>query len=241
MMRIVFALCVAALCFATAAEAQNNFKLKGFFTRADVNKACKAAGGVPNGNNDVYGCTKDNCDGKGGYCGVQCDKGTGECKGTTPTRTAGSNSDPFQVLRPERADQFAIPEPIGRGMADNTDRPGSDFQSFHARSCAPRLSGQPRRLLFQESRAAGPQQQLLRLGRQQRQPHDAGSAARDNGKNLLPRARRRPIPFPMAHKRRVPKGRRPASRRKQLRKRAALGLGARASRPLLRPILNSRH
>jgi hypothetical protein len=136
MMRIVLALCVAALCFATAAEAQNNFKLKGFFTRADVNKACKAAGGVPSGNNDVYGCIKDNCDGKGGYCGVQCDKSAGECKGTTPTRTAGSNSDPFQVLRPERADQFAIPEPIGRGMADNTDRPGSDFQSFHARSAA---------------------------------------------------------------------------------------------------------
>ena len=45
--------------------------------------SCQAAGGQSWGSaGGAYGCTKNNCDGKGGTCGVQCDKG--KCHGVTP-------------------------------------------------------------------------------------------------------------------------------------------------------------
>ena len=55
----------------------------------ELQKACGAAGGTFGTDAEVglgsgYGCTKKNCDGKGGTCAVSCDNG--KCWGSTPTR-----------------------------------------------------------------------------------------------------------------------------------------------------------
>jgi len=47
--------------------------------------ACAKVGGVP-WSGKGYGCTKENCDGKGGTCTGSCDSDTGGCTGHTPGR-----------------------------------------------------------------------------------------------------------------------------------------------------------
>ena len=50
--------------------------------------ACKEAGGVFSDDDGGYGCTKKNCDGKGGSCTVGCTRDE-QCKGSTPKIMVG--------------------------------------------------------------------------------------------------------------------------------------------------------
>jgi hypothetical protein len=56
-------------------------------TRGQVKSACSKAGGTFHNHPDGlgYGCTRTNCDGKGGTCDVAC-KNNGNCHGYTPSR-----------------------------------------------------------------------------------------------------------------------------------------------------------
>jgi hypothetical protein len=68
----------------------NEGRLKGTFSRQAVASACSKAGGSSWSNLDSYGCTKKNCDGKGGDCSVSCND-KGQCVGQTPpSRVAGA-------------------------------------------------------------------------------------------------------------------------------------------------------
>lgn len=72
--------------------------LQGRFSQEQVKQACDKAGGtyLPGGQGS-YGCTKRNCDGKGGQCTVDC-KDNGTCKGSTPSRTNLRSSTPISIL-----------------------------------------------------------------------------------------------------------------------------------------------
>jgi hypothetical protein len=54
-------------------------------SESSLKQSCEAAGGSSWSTGGGYGCTKDNCDGKGGTCGVQC--GKSGCTGVTPIRS----------------------------------------------------------------------------------------------------------------------------------------------------------
>lgn len=59
-------------------------------SQAQLKSACDAAGGTFGTDAEAgfdtggYGCTKNNCDGKGGKCVVSCEGG--KCHGSTPAR-----------------------------------------------------------------------------------------------------------------------------------------------------------
>ncbi|MFZ1772582.1 MAG: hypothetical protein WAT78_01335 [Rhizobiaceae bacterium] len=55
--------------------------------RSEIKGTCGANGGSYFSNLDGYGCVKENCDGKGGVCGVTCTNG-GDCQGQTPPSRA---------------------------------------------------------------------------------------------------------------------------------------------------------
>jgi len=134
-MRTVIAFVVAVMCLICVAEAQNRFKLNGKFSETDVAGSCADVGGEffpssPPGQGD-YSCIKQNCDGKGGYCGVECNKEK-ECTGTTPSLEAGARSNPLQILRPQASRSPG--EQAGADMVDNIDLPGSNFERFRPRS-----------------------------------------------------------------------------------------------------------
>jgi len=132
-MRSLMTLVIAVICLVCVAEAQNKFKLKGKFSETDVAGACADADGefFPSNDGGTYGCIKQNCDGKGGYCGVQCNK-SGECTGTTPSLEAGPNNNPLQILKPQLSRSPG--EQAGAEMMDNIDLPGSNYERFRARS-----------------------------------------------------------------------------------------------------------
>ena len=87
-----FILVVTAIgLFAADAWAENVQQI-GSHSASTVKKACDAAGGDfgIQDKGSSFGCTKNNCDGKGGKCGVYCYKGGNECYGITPAkRTPG--------------------------------------------------------------------------------------------------------------------------------------------------------
>jgi hypothetical protein len=81
---------------------------------ASLANSCAAAGGQSWGSaGSSYGCTKNNCDGKGGTCGVQCEKG--KCHGVTPIVAGNAPSTVFGVLNP-KPQQSRGPGP---GLLDN--------------------------------------------------------------------------------------------------------------------------
>lgn len=134
-MRALIMFVVAVMCLVCVSEAQNKFKLNGKFSETDVAGACADADGEffpssPPGQGD-YSCIKQNCDGKGGYCGVECNKGK-ECTGATPSLEAGPRSNPLQILRPQLSRSPG--EQAGADMIDNIDLPGSDYERFRPRS-----------------------------------------------------------------------------------------------------------
>lgn len=84
LLRISLAAVIAAstsnsLAFATA--------IGGTHGRAEIKSTCASSGGNYYSNLDGYGCMKENCDGKGGLCGVVC-KNDGKCEGSTPSITS---------------------------------------------------------------------------------------------------------------------------------------------------------
>jgi hypothetical protein len=64
---------------------------------AQLQSACNKAGGLwspPSGTGEIegaYGCSKSNCDGKGGTCIVSCD-GNQNCIGSTPMQLGGNQT-----------------------------------------------------------------------------------------------------------------------------------------------------
>lgn len=74
------------LCLPAAAENKGG-PIKGTHGMVEIAGACANAGGSFQIHEDAggYGCTKKNCDGKGGDCHVSCDNG-GNCQGSTPAR-----------------------------------------------------------------------------------------------------------------------------------------------------------
>jgi hypothetical protein len=76
------------VCAADRAQAAKYTDL-GKRTVSQIRAACSAAGAAFGVHSDGagYGCTNENCDGKGGQCGVSCDNNN-NCTGWTPGRTA---------------------------------------------------------------------------------------------------------------------------------------------------------
>lgn len=77
-------------------------KIGGTHGRNEIKQTCAASGGNYYSNLDGYGCFKENCDGKGGLCGVVC-KNDGKCEGSTPTqitvKPGGPRASPRSFLR----------------------------------------------------------------------------------------------------------------------------------------------
>jgi len=133
-MRSLMTFVIAVICLVCVADAQTKFKLKGKYSETDIAGACADVDGefIP-GSSDGgdYSCIKQNCDGKGGYCGVECNKEK-ECTGTTPSLEAGPRSTPLQILRPQLSRSPG--EEVGADMVDNIDLPGSNYERFRPRS-----------------------------------------------------------------------------------------------------------
>ena len=90
----VFVLLSLLLAFAAPAQAETR-QMAAHPSSSELASACGAAGGDFVDNTDVdpnggYGCTKHNCDGKGGTCSISC--GTKGCAGTTPSRIITGHS-----------------------------------------------------------------------------------------------------------------------------------------------------
>jgi hypothetical protein len=85
MLRVALAGLAALMLSAPAARAETAI-LTGAYGQADIARACQSAGGTPIGIAGVsYGCRKENCDGKGGTCSVECTDPQ-HCKAETPER-----------------------------------------------------------------------------------------------------------------------------------------------------------
>jgi hypothetical protein len=84
---IVSIIALAVLVWA-ADRAQAAIRSIGKHSVSDVRRGCSAVGGSFSVHADGggYGCIKKNCDGKGGWCQVQCDNNN-NCQGATPGRT----------------------------------------------------------------------------------------------------------------------------------------------------------
>lgn len=114
----------SALCVVAGTAASE--PLQGKYNRQQVADACGNAGGRYWSNLDGYGCDKQNCDGKGGYCGVSC-KNDGTCEGGTPQQLVRGRSfkNLNQVLGTSVATQPPGGTPVGPpagGILDS--RPG---------------------------------------------------------------------------------------------------------------------
>lgn len=118
-MRKTLALVIAAGALALGAEgarADTAFDM-GKHSQAAVGSACTKAGGTSWGlglNGQTYGCSKNNCDGKGGTCTVVCNTATNECSGSTPSRTAPAPGkyDLLKVLT------YSLARPPGTGLLE---------------------------------------------------------------------------------------------------------------------------
>jgi hypothetical protein len=74
----------ACLAFGAAAWARE-VPIVGTKTKGQIKAACDKAGGDFMVGPSSFGCSKSNCDGKGGFCTVSCTNG-GKCTGSTPGR-----------------------------------------------------------------------------------------------------------------------------------------------------------
>jgi hypothetical protein len=123
------------VCAADRAQAAKYTDL-GKRTVSQIRSACSAAGGAFGVHSDGagYGCKNENCDGKGGQCGVSCDNNN-NCTGWTPGRTApkslhGVLTGGGQLAQPDRPSNRP-PKPVtgqgalGGGILDG----GSGFGS----------------------------------------------------------------------------------------------------------------
>ena len=94
-----------------------------------VMKACADAGGTPILDRGItYGCTKENCDGKGGNCHVECSTSTGECYGSCPTcGQALRQYDLLKILKysPGRAPGPGLLQPTPESSPHGPSGPGA--------------------------------------------------------------------------------------------------------------------
>ncbi len=76
-------LAAAALLLASSISQAAEVTIAGTITPVALGRACSNAGGSFNSNDTGYSCVKENCNGKGGTCSVQCGS-NGKCTGDTP-------------------------------------------------------------------------------------------------------------------------------------------------------------
>ena len=100
--------------------------------QGDVEIACIEAGAAVWGSGPggaTYGCTKSNCDGKGGQCTVVCQKATNECSGSTPGRITGppGQYDLLKILKysPARIPERGLLEGAPDGSPSGPSGPGA--------------------------------------------------------------------------------------------------------------------
>jgi len=75
--------------------------ISGTHSANEIKTACDKAGGEYNTlEGGGWGCTNNNCDGKGGKCSVGCDA-NGKCNGSTPAQTTPSKGV-FDILKGTR-------------------------------------------------------------------------------------------------------------------------------------------
>ena len=130
MMRITLIVCLVAVLMATGAARAEFAHMSGAYGQADIERACRSAGGTATGIAGVsYGCEKKNCDGKGGTCSVECTDPL-SCWATTPSRIVGpttllgllQNGD--RVVRAPRGDGGSLrsgtPIPGGKTTGGDT-------------------------------------------------------------------------------------------------------------------------
>jgi hypothetical protein len=99
-----------ALLAAGTAHAETKARLYGGYGPADIERACRNAGGRPTGGGGMYGCVKENCDGKGGTCSVECfDPLT--CWSTTPAQMV----NPTTLMGLLQAGDMVVREPKTQG------------------------------------------------------------------------------------------------------------------------------
>lgn len=83
-MRILIRIFLAvAIVVAAGSSSAFATAIGGTHGREEIKSTCAKNGGRYYSNLDGYGCMKENCDGKGGLCGVVC-KNDGKCEGSTP-------------------------------------------------------------------------------------------------------------------------------------------------------------
>lgn len=87
MLRTILVLIIGMLLCLPAAAENKLVKISGTHGMGEIAGACASAGGefIIHSDAGGYGCTKKDCDGKGGDCHVACDNG-GNCNGSTPAR-----------------------------------------------------------------------------------------------------------------------------------------------------------
>ena len=85
-MRRLVTFSLAAVIFAGwagLAAAALPIAISGTHSRSEIKSTCAKAGADYYSNLDGYGCIKNDCDGKGGTCGVVCEN-NGKCTGSVP-------------------------------------------------------------------------------------------------------------------------------------------------------------
>lgn len=124
-MRKLFLAIAVLAASGTIAETALARKVSFQATVSQVRAACSKAGGSFGVHLDGggYGCTKANCDGKGGVCIVACNNNN-SCNGETPNRTAPSGSGPGSVLGStgtvkNPAQGKPVMGPMGGGILDS--------------------------------------------------------------------------------------------------------------------------
>jgi len=84
-MKLVLVLMLLALFLPAPAQAETVTIVK-TVTPVALGNACSNAGGTFTSYESGYSCRKENCDGKGGQCQVDCTS-AGQCIGSTPPQT----------------------------------------------------------------------------------------------------------------------------------------------------------
>jgi hypothetical protein len=126
---IVSIIALAVLVWA-ADRAQAEIRDIGHHSTAEVEAACNKVGGSFQYDPGGYGCSKANCDGKGGMCVVSCDH-SGDCKGQTPGRTVPKSVRGVltggQLVQPDRpSNRPPKTGPVtGGGILDGGSGPGT--------------------------------------------------------------------------------------------------------------------
>jgi hypothetical protein len=86
---MIFVVAFASLGILADAGAAKSVNISGKHSAAELKNACAAVNGEYNTfEGGGWGCTNNNCDGKGGKCTVGCDI-YGKCTGSVPGQFAG--------------------------------------------------------------------------------------------------------------------------------------------------------